>query len=261
MSANSLTKRIERTPHPESPRRRLLLTLALPLWVFGAYMFAQLLIAGLIQLLILTGVDFSTANLSVLNASLGATVYTLSIALIIGLPWLILRRRTSSQELGLHRLPTWLDIVITPAAFIVYLVISAIILALAQSFLTFIDFDQVQNVGFDGLTQQYEYILAFVTLVIVAPVAEEVLFRGYLLSKLRKHAATWIAILITSVLFAIVHFAWNVGLDVFALSIVLCLVTIWTKSLWPAILIHMLKNGIAFYFLFINPTLLNTLGG
>jgi len=88
-----------------------------------------------------------------------------------------------------------------------------------------------------------------------------VLFRGYLLSKLRRHVATWIAILITSLLFGLVHFAWNVGIDTFALGIVLCLVTIWTKSLWPAILIHMLKNGIAFYFLFINPTVLTTLGG
>jgi uncharacterized protein len=180
---------------------------------------------------------------------------------VIGVPWLVKRRATSREELGLSRLPTWLDIVITPVGFVVYIFLSGTLLYVAQQILTFVDFEQVQDVGFDQLTQQFEYVLAFLTLVVVAPIAEEILFRGYLLSKLRGHVTTWIAVLITSLLFSLVHFAWNVGIDVFALSIVLCIVTIWTKSLWPAIFIHMLKNGIAFYFLFINPTLLTTLGG
>jgi len=34
-----------------------------------------------------------------------------------------------------------------------------------------------------------------------------------------------------------------------------------TGSIWAGTLLHMLKNGIAFYFLFVNPTLLNTIGG
>lgn len=154
-----------------------------------------------------------------------------------------------------------MDILITPLGFIAYMILSALLLAFAQQFMTFIDFDQPQDVGFDQIGQQYEYILAFLTLVVVAPVAEEILFRGYLLGKLRKYTPLWIAILITSLLFGLVHFAWNVGIDTFALSIVLCLLTVWSKSLWPAILLHMLKNFVAFYFLFINPNLLTTLGG
>ena len=98
-------------------------------------------------------------------------------------------------------------------------------------------------------------------LVIIAPVAEELLFRGYLLGKLRKHAPLWVAILVTSVIFGAIHLAWNVGIDVFALSIVLCVVRVVSGSLWPSIMLHMLKNGLAFYLLFINPTVLSTLGG
>jgi membrane protease YdiL (CAAX protease family) len=128
-----------------------------------------------------------------------------------------------------------------------------VFIAIAQRTLLFVDFDQQQVTGFEGLSARYEYILAFITLVIIAPIAEEVLFRGYLFGKLRKVTKTWIAILITSVLFGIVHFAWNVGIDVFALSIIMCLVTVWSKSLWPAIIIHMSKNFLAYYFLFINP--------
>ena len=111
------------------------------------------------------------------------------------------------------------------------------------------------------MASQFEYVLAFISLVIVAPFAEEVLFRGYLFGKLQKYTSVWLSILITSLLFAVVHFQWNVGIDVFVLSIVLCLLRIVSGSLWPAILLHMVKNGVAFYFLFINPSLLSTLGG
>src|SRR5690606_3821612 len=120
---------------------------------------------------------------------------------------------------------------------------------------------QEQQTGFAQITTQAEYIIAFVSLVVVAPVAEEVLFRGYLLGKLRKYVPLWGAILITSVLFGIVHFQWNVGIDVFALSIVLCILRVVSRGLWAPIMLHMLKNGVAYYFLFINPTLLSTLGG
>jgi len=55
--------------------------------------------------------------------------------------------------------------------------------------------------------------------------------------------------------FAVAHFSWNVGVDVFALSIVLCSLRIMTKTIWAPILVHMIKNGIAFFILFISPLL------
>jgi uncharacterized protein len=255
------SSRKNRAPHPHPMTRRVLLALALPLWVLISFVSVQLFVSAIVALAVGLGIPLGSLNQAVFNAGAGAIVYTVTLLVVIGVPWLVKRRATSREELGLSRLPTWLDIVITPVGFVVYIFLSGTLLYVAQQILTFVDFEQVQDVGFDQLTQQFEYVLAFLTLVVVAPIAEEILFRGYLLSKLRGHVTTWIAVLITSLLFSLVHFAWNVGIDVFALSIVLCIVTIWTKSLWPAIFIHMLKNGIAFYFLFINPTLLTTLGG
>ena len=103
--------------------------------------------------------------------------------------------------------------------------------------------------------------MAFLTLVVIAPVAEETIFRGYLLGKLRKFVPVWLAILATSVLFGAVHGAWNLAIDTFALSVVMSLLRQNTGSLWASILLHMTKNGIAFYILFINPAILHTLGG
>jgi membrane protease YdiL (CAAX protease family) len=265
MSSNSSSE-ITQVPvvAPEAtqkPKRRLLLWIGLPIWVFAGFMLAQALVLVLIELLQTVGVPLDRINASLFQVIAGGVIYALSLLIVIGAPWLIKKSRTSREEVGLQRLPNWMDIVWVPAGVISYLILTAIVTAFAMSFLTFVNYDQPQDTGFQNLSSQAEYIMAFLMLVIIAPVAEEVLFRGYLFGKLQKYAPLWISILITSVLFAIVHFAWNVGLDVFALSIVLCLLRVVSGSLWPSIMLHMLKNGTAFYFLFINPTVLSTLGG
>lgn len=235
--------------------------IGLALWVFLGFMLAQALLIALMYLVGVLGVSFEGVNENVFNSVVTAVVYILSVAIVIGGPWVAKKRKTTLKDIGLHRFPSWPDILAAPAGYIVYMVLSMVAVALSMVLLPFIDFEQAQDVGFSNLVHNYEYFLAFLGLVVLAPVAEEILFRGYLLQKLRKRAPTWIAILITSLLFAVVHFAWNVGIDTFALSIVLCLLRVYTKSLWAPILLHSLKNGIAFYLLFINPMLLTTIGG
>lgn len=240
--------------------RRAWLGLGLPLWVLTTFILAQVLVGVVMGGLRALGLHFDDVNPTIINATLSAIIYVLAIALTVIVPWLTFKDKTNREELGLTRGPNWPDLLLAPAGFAVYIVFSALLLWAATEWLTFIDFDQVQETGFSNLGQQYEYILAFVTLVIVAPVAEEILFRGYLFGKLRKHVPVWVAIILTSLLFGLVHAAWNVGIDVFALSIVLCLLRVVSRSLWPSILLHMTKNALAFYLLFINPTLLGTLG-
>jgi membrane protease YdiL (CAAX protease family) len=210
------------------------MALGLPVWVFVGFMASQVIVGLLLYLLNLLRIPLKNIDESSIQTIGSLVIYLLSLSIVIGLPWLVKKYRTSKQELGFDHHLTWTDLLLAPAAFIVYI---------------------LQNTGFSGLNYGYEYILAFFTLVIVAPVSEEILFRGYLLGKLRKYVPIWVSILITSLLFGIVHFEWNVGVDVFALSIILCLLRIQTGRLWPSIVLHMIKNGIAFYFLFINPLL------
>jgi membrane protease YdiL (CAAX protease family) len=240
--------------------KKMWLGILLPLWVLAGFVLAQVLVTVSVELLSTAGVNFEGVNSAVLNTVAGGIIYAISLLLVIGLPWWIKKNRTSKEELGLSRGPKWVELLLAPAGFIVYILLSALLVFLAMQFLPFIDFEQVQDTGYSQLYQQFEFILALIMLVFIAPIAEEVLFRGYLLGKLRAHVPVWLAILLTSVLFAIVHGAWNVGIDVFALSIVLCLLRVVSGSLWPSIILHMMKNGLAFYLLFINPTLLGTLG-
>ncbi|PKL31723.1 hypothetical protein CVV43_01175 [Candidatus Saccharibacteria bacterium HGW-Saccharibacteria-1] len=235
--------------------------LALTGWIFAGFFSASFLTSGLFFFLTTVGIDFNTLNSNVLSTATAAVLYLCTLLIVIGLPWLVREKKTTLKDVGLDRLMSWLDIFITPLGLIVYLLLSAFLVYFASKYIPWFDTNQAQDTGFERLNQQYEFYLAFITLVIIAPVAEEALFRGYMFGNLKKMVPTWAAILVTSLLFGIFHGAWNVGVDTFALSIVLCLLREITGGIWSSILLHMTKNGIAFYILFLNPTLLTTLGG
>lgn len=237
------------------------MAVVVPSWVVCGFLVAQLVVGSLIWLLNVMNVPLASLNESVFTTGVAALIYLITLLIVIGLPWVVRKKSISLEDIGLHRLPSWMDIWMAPAGFIVYLLLSAVFIYIAMALLPGFDVGEAQETGFSQLNLRYEYILAFFTLVVVAPIAEEVLFRGYLFGRLQKFVPVWIAILVTSVLFGLVHGAWNVAIDTFALSIVMCVLRVSTGSLWAPILLHMTKNGIAFYVLFINPTLLTTLGG
>jgi len=230
-----------------------------PAWVTVSFFAAQILVGGLVIALGLMNAPLESVNIAIFNTTITAIIYIITILLVIGLPWLTKKITTNMNEVGLTRLPNWTDIILTPAGLVVYLTLSSLLIFLATRFLPNFDVNQIQNTGFNQLSQQYEYILAFATLVIIAPVAEEILFRGYLFGKLKKYVPIWIAIIATSLLFGVIHGAWNIMIDTFALSVILCLLRELTGNMWASILLHMVKNGIAFYILFIYPTILTTL--
>lgn len=230
-------------------------------------MAVQVVIGFIVTALVAAGVPLASLNSAVLNSVVAAAIYVLTLVIVIGVPFWLRRRRTTRDDLGVTRLPSWLDIVLAPAALIVYMLISASVLYVFSVVAPQIDLTQAQDIPFSGLSHQYEYVLAFLTLVVMAPVAEELLFRGYLFGKMKKHAPFWLAMIVTSILFGGLHLIagaslqWNVAVDTFALSLVLCTLRQITGNIWAGVLLHMIKNGIAYYFLFINPDLFRTLGG
>lgn len=218
------------------------------LWV-AFVLFASQLLVGIIMLMIL-GENF---ELPIWTTIYSALVYVLSLFLVIFVPWRLLKMKTTRDELGLSGLPTWTDLGLSIVGIVVYFVLAMIVTALMMLLLPEMDWQAAQNVGFSDLSSWGDKALAFVSLVVVAPVAEEIIFRGWLYGKMRASMPAWASILLVSVLFGAVHGQWNVGVNVFCLSVVLCLLRELTGTIWSGIVVHMLKNGIAFYLLFISP--------
>ncbi|MEI6228953.1 MAG: type II CAAX endopeptidase family protein [Candidatus Saccharibacteria bacterium] len=240
---------------------KFLMVLVIPAWVVISFYAAQAIILGVAWVLVRLGVALSDLNEVVLNTVTTALAYIIALALIILVPWWVKKKKTTLEDVSLDRLPNWTEIWVTPAGFVVYLIISGLLMWLATSYLPGFDSSQVQETGFKNLNQNYEFVLAFLALVVAVPVAEEVLFRGYLFGKLKKIVPVWLAIAVTSLVFGVLHGNLNVIIDTVALSVVLCVLRQITGTIWPSILLHMLKNGIAFYFLFINTSFLTTMGG
>jgi hypothetical protein len=228
------------------------MVIVLPVWVlFGIYA-AQLMLGLAIALLEIAGVSLVSFNEIVVNTVLTALLYVFSALVVIGLPWLFMKKQTTRKEVGLTRLPSWTDILLAPAGFIVYAILSSILIMLASQVFPWFNANQVQQTGFDQISRNYELVLAFLSLVVIAPISEELLFRGFLYGKLKKYMPIWIAVIATSVLFGFVHGAWNLAFDTFALSVILCILRELTGSIWASVLLHMVKNAVAFYILFIN---------
>lgn len=231
----------------------------LPLWVLFGFYSAQLFIVLLIGVLKAGGVSFDGLNEALLNLVFASVIYVLTIGIVIWVPFALRKYKTNFSELGFTRWLSWKDILVTPFALIAYLIFSSILLVVAMKYLPWFNANQVQDTGFNNLRTQFEYIAAFIALVVIAPVAEETLFRGFLFGKLRKSTTLMVSMLITSIVFGYLHGAWNLAFDTFALSMVLCYLRESTGSIWASILLHMTKNGIAYYILFISPLMLNVI--
>ncbi len=162
------------------------------------------------------------------------------------------------EELGLKGMPTWTDIGLAPIGYIVANLLTVGISLVFQLF-PWYNAEEAQDVGYSTFLVGTDRIMAFLILVVVAPIVEEVIFRGWLYGKLREmlgeKAGKWgsiaIAILIVSLLFGILHGQWNVGVTVFAMSVVVCALREITGTIYAGILVHMIRNGLGFYLLYV----------
>ena len=98
-------------------------------------------------------------------------------------------------------------------------------------------------------TDKFIFALDALGLVFIAPFVEEFLFRGFLNNLLRGKVNTFIRMSIVSILFAASHFPtyihnWIQFIAYLILSIVLFLVYERRRSLFDAILLHSLSNGL-----------------
>ncbi len=172
--------------------------------------------------------------------------------------WFVHLRRASLRAIG-WRKPRWWDIVLAFNGIFVYFVLYFVVLTVVQSLIPSLNVNQKQELGFDNVLGDTNLVLTFLSLVVLPPVAEETVFRGFIFTGLRNRLSWVWAAVITSLLFAVAHLEfgtgqpllWTAAIDTFILSLVLCYLRQKTNSLWPGILVHALKNGVAFTVLYL----------
>jgi membrane protease YdiL (CAAX protease family) len=100
-------------------------------------------------------------------------------------------------------------------------------------------------------------ILIFISFAITAPIFEEILFRGYLLDKIRSSYSDNFTIISTGLLFGMMHwniFFWSDFAQVGSATIggfLYAWLRIKTGSLWPSMICHSLWNGTIFILVFV----------
>jgi len=85
-----------------------------------------------------------------------------------------------------------------------------------------------------------------VAVVVVAPIGEELFFRGFIHPILRQRFGPVIAIAITAALFSAVHMTPAFALVFFTLGVAFSLLYEWVGSLWASVVLHGLWNACVF---------------
>jgi membrane protease YdiL (CAAX protease family) len=102
----------------------------------------------------------------------------------------------------------------------------------------------VQDLGAD--TSTLLLVVGAVVVIGVAPVCEELFFRGVLFRVLRQRMPLWPAAIVDGILFGFVHGSLVIVPVLAVLGIVFCYVYERTGSLFPTIALHSLNNTVAY---------------
>jgi len=174
------------------------------------------------------------------------------------------RTKSSFKEIGLRGKLQLIDLGYSLAGFAAYFTVFYIVLSGVTKAIPSFNASQKQDLGFSSSTSGNELWLVFISLVILPPIVEEILFRGYLYTRLRDRMPKIlrypkvIAAVLTSLIFASFHLLestsgllWIAGLDTFVLSLVLVFLREKTNKLYASMGLHMIKNFLAFASLFL----------
>jgi uncharacterized protein len=226
-----------------------------------AYIFSQFLAAIFLGFWVrATGGDIET-SLSNMSSSteLQFAFFVIVEAITLYIIWWFLKSRGNSwKDIGLARKPRKQDILPALAVFGVYFVFLIIVTTIISG-ITGINTEQEQQIGFDNAKTAIQLGMVFISLVILPPLVEEIVVRGFLYTGLKKKFKQNIAAVLTSLLFGIAHLQlgsgepplWIAAIDTVILSMFLIYLREKTGALWSGMLVHAIKNGLAFVFLFV----------
>jgi membrane protease YdiL (CAAX protease family) len=145
-----------------------------------------------------------------------------------------------SRRLGLVR--PRVPLVALPVIMIGALFPLAIGVALAELLALVVPPDPTAAALYDKMT--WPWAIPFILFVALAPgFMEEMLFRGYMQTRLLQRWPAWVAILVTSAIFGVFHVMPHAVVNAFVIGLWLGVLAWRTGSIWPSIACHAFING------------------
>lgn len=165
----------------------------------------------------------------------------------LGVIWLVLRKyKVSWGNLGLRKFNVLKSSALIIAMFVVFIAIAYMALILTKVLLPGFDPNQAQVNEFTSAVTGNARIISFLALVVIPPIIEEILFRGFMFPAFAGKLGIFLGALLSSLLFGFAHLQANVGVYTVVLGLLLCYMYKRTGSIIPGITLHMINNYVAF---------------
>lgn len=185
------------------------------------------------------------------SVSFNFFIYAISRLLGLGIIILFIRRRNITiKQFGFKKFSLFKAIKYILAASGLMLALTILVFLILGQLAPNIDLEQEQQIVFTAASGRLEIIMAFIALVIIAPIVEEAIFRGLMLPVFVRRFGLIVGSILVSVAFGAVHWQLNVSIVTFIMGLLLAWIYYKTRSLWPAIMFHSLKNLVAFILIF-----------
>ena len=198
-------------------------------------------------------VDIISKNVLV---QLATSVLVAIIAIKILLKFINRKNSKHEEIFMIKNKPTWnnvIDVILTYGLYFLTMIIVTIVLQIG----TKVDVNQSQELGLARPHSFPSYIQLFLLVSIIPPIFEELLFRGYLFNNLSKNTTILTATILTSFLFGAAHLEYDnlnyiAAIDTMIFSVFLIYISQKHKSIYSSMMMHAIKNSIAFYVLFVR---------
>ncbi len=160
-----------------------------------------------------------------------SNLLTLGILLLI----FLIRRKNPLAEVGVKGVPGTTALAAVGIAPTLYLVVTLVLSSLPEAWM--------ESYAEAAASLDNPGVVSFIATALVAPVAEEVVFRGLMLSRLRRAMPGWLALVLSAAIFGVCHGHPVWITYAFLLGLVFGGMTLRSGSILPSMLAHMMFNG------------------
>jgi membrane protease YdiL (CAAX protease family) len=173
------------------------------------------------------------------------TAVGMGIGLVLGIGFFLHRGGEQARDIGLSADGWLLNIILGPVALLMtYIAAFSILIAAMLVFPSILDYEpQAHKVVREMMPDMR--VAGLMAFMLFVAVWEEVVFRGFVLTRLHRITGRWwIAVPVSAALFASVH-GYEGGaamIMIFVLGVVLALLFLWRRSLVPCMSMHFIHN-------------------